>query len=276
MLVGDKTDLIVLLCYYASLNSHDLFFRPEPKKTTRKPHTWNLKGIKQRLGPEICNHIPFMHAFLGCDTASHLFGISKGTSLNRLQANITFREHAPVVDAYLAATPSDVIAAGEKALVIIYNGKSTDTLDSLRHQHFCEKVASKSSQHVKPQSLPPTSAAAKYHSLRVYLQVQQWKGSADNLHSTDWRWQVCDNGFVPQQTTRAPAPEYLLHIIRCNCKTDCSTTRCNCKKHNIECTPACGNCRGSGCTNSSLFEDDEEDSTDDDFSDIDYVLNVLT
>ena len=26
-------------------------------------------------------------------------------------------------------------------------------------------------------SLPPTSAAAKYHSLRVYYQVQQWKGT---------------------------------------------------------------------------------------------------
>ena len=98
VLVGDKTDLIVLLCYYASLNSHDLFFRPEPKKTTRKPRTWNLKGIKQTLGPEICNHILF--AFLGCDTASHLFGIGKGTSLKRLQANITFREHTAVFDAY--------------------------------------------------------------------------------------------------------------------------------------------------------------------------------
>ena len=32
VLVGEDTDLIVLLCYHASLNSHDLFFRPEPKK----------------------------------------------------------------------------------------------------------------------------------------------------------------------------------------------------------------------------------------------------
>ena len=141
-----------------------------------------------------------MHAFLGRDITSHLFGIDKGASLKRFRANITFREYAAVFDAY-PATPSDVIAAGEKALVIIYNGKSTDSLDSLRYQHFCDKVASKSSQHVKPQSLPPTSAAAKYHSLRVNLQVQQWKGSADALHPTDWAWQVCDYGFVPQQKT---------------------------------------------------------------------------
>ena len=46
-----------------------------------------------------------------------------------------------------------------------------------------------------------------------------------------------------------PAPENLLRVIRCNCMPDCSTLRCACKKHNIECSPACENCRGSGCTN---------------------------
>ena len=54
----------------------------------------------------------------------------------------------------------DVVDAGKKALILVYNGKLTDTLDSLRHKRFCEKVALKTS-HVKPQSLPPTSAAAK-------------------------------------------------------------------------------------------------------------------
>ena len=78
----------------------------------------------------------------------------------------------------------DVVDTGEKILIIVYSGKLTDTLDSLRHQRFCEKVASNRS-HVKPQALPPTSAAAKYHSLHVYLQVQEWKGSAVGLHPTD-------------------------------------------------------------------------------------------
>ncbi len=37
VLVGDDTDLIVLLCYHASMESHDLFFRPEPKRNTKNP-----------------------------------------------------------------------------------------------------------------------------------------------------------------------------------------------------------------------------------------------
>ena len=35
VLVGEDTDLNVLLCYHASPYSHDLFFNPEPKKNTK-------------------------------------------------------------------------------------------------------------------------------------------------------------------------------------------------------------------------------------------------
>ena len=39
-LVGEDTDLLILLCYYASLDSHNLFLRPEPKKTAMKLKVW--------------------------------------------------------------------------------------------------------------------------------------------------------------------------------------------------------------------------------------------
>ena len=70
VLVGDDTDLIVLLCYHASLKSCDLYFCPEPKKNTKKPRIWNIIATKQILGEDICNHILFIHALLGCDTTS--------------------------------------------------------------------------------------------------------------------------------------------------------------------------------------------------------------
>ena len=207
VLVGDDTDPLILLCYHASLESHDLFFCPEPKKNTKEPHIWNIKPTKKMLGTDICKHILFLHAVLG---------IEKGASLKKF-----------------------------KALVIIYNGKSIDALDTLRYQQYWNKAVS-SSSHVQPQTLPPTSEAAKYHSLCMYLQVQQWKSCAAELLLTDWGWQKSGEGFVPIQTSLAPAPEKMLCVIRCNCQSDCHTMRCICKKHNIECTPACGNCRGSG------------------------------
>ena len=34
-LVGDDTDLLVLLCYHVCLNSHAIFFKPEQNKPLR-------------------------------------------------------------------------------------------------------------------------------------------------------------------------------------------------------------------------------------------------
>ena len=60
----------------------------------------------------------------------------------------------------------------------LYDGKSGSTFNSLRYQWFCLKVAL-GIQFVQVHALPPTSAAARYHSLLVYLQVQQWNGNTD-------------------------------------------------------------------------------------------------
>ena len=53
VLVGEGTDLIVLLCYHSSLDSHDLFFeffRPEPKKIIKNLRVCNIRATKENLG----------------------------------------------------------------------------------------------------------------------------------------------------------------------------------------------------------------------------------
>ena len=263
VLVGDDTNLLVLLYYHAHLDSHSIFFRPEPKKNTKNTRVWNIKAVKEQLGPEVCSHILFLHAVLGCDTTSRLYGIGKGTSLKKFKSNRHFRDHTKVFDAQ-SASSQDVIVAEEQVLVSIYNGKPGEVLDSLRYKRFCEKVAT-SISHLQPQSLPPTSAAAKYHSLHVYFQVQQWKGSGeDELQPEQWGWKETEGGLMPIHTDLPPALDELLRVIRYNCQSYCSSMRCTCKKHNVKCSPACGNCRGSGCMNSDFLECDEElDDTDD-------------
>ena len=54
----------------------------------------------------------------------------------------------------------------------MYNGKKNESLNELRLTKYCEKVA-KGEIRVEPKSLPPTSAAAKFRSNRVFLQVGQ-------------------------------------------------------------------------------------------------------
>ena len=148
-----------------------------------------------------------------------------------------------------SSTQDEILLAGENSLVCLCGGRPGQKLDILRYQKCCEKVASRSKR-IQPQSLPPMSCAAGFHSLRVRLQVQQWKEHDAGMALSDWGWNVDDQQVTPVMTSKPPAPAALLQIVRCNCQTDCSSRRCMCRRHGLECSPSCGQCKGTGCTNS--------------------------
>lgn len=247
VLIGDDTDLLVLLCYHAEMGAHDVFFKPEPKKKLNNQRVWDIKKTKASLGLEVCSNLLFVHAILGCDTTSGVYGIGKGAALKKIKASKEFQDIAEVFDT-AHVLKDDIISLGEKAMLILYNYKCDESLDSLRYVRFCQKVASRTA-FVPPESLPPTSAAAKFHSLRVYHQVQQWKGVV--LHPEDWGWRLRDGKFQAVLTDIPPAHESIMELIRCNCKTDCKTQRCTCRKNGLDCSSACGVCQGQSCQNAS-------------------------
>ncbi|KAK3754659.1 hypothetical protein QZH41_003875 [Actinostola sp. cb2023] len=260
ILVGDDTDLLVLLLYYTPSNSCDLFFKPEPKANSTKRRVWNIKKVQTQIGEDICWNILFIHAILGCDTTSRVHGFGKGASLKMYIMSLYFREQAQVFDS-ASATPEEIATAGHNVLVSLYKGKPGEQLDHLRYTRYCEKLACRTSQ-IQPQSLPPTSEAAKNHSLRVYLQVKQWKDEDGDMAVQDWRWKINEGQVTPVMTDLPAAPESLLRIVRCNCTKDCSSMTCRCRKHNLECSIACGQCKGSGCTNSAQQLLDSDDDSD--------------
>ena len=126
----------------------------------------------------------------------------------------------------------------------------------LRLQRFHQKVAT-STSFVQPESLPPTSSAAKYHSLRVYHQVQVWKGNTTLVPDTHG-WKVLDANLLPCQCDTEVSPKSLLEVVRCNCKMGCDTMRCSCRKAGLDCSTGCGECRGI-CTNMFTVCTDESD-----------------
>ena len=53
------------------------------------------------------------------------------------------------------------------------------------------EITAKSKTAIKPQSLPPTERATLYHSLRVHVQVIQWKTlMTTNAAPLEWGWKV--------------------------------------------------------------------------------------
>ena len=66
-------------------------------------------------------------------------------------------------------------------------------------------------------------------------------------------------------TTLLPAPEAVIHLVKCDCVKDrCSTNRCQCRKAGLNCTDLCS-CSDSSdlCENSyeqNVFEGEDHDS----------------
>ena len=84
ILIGDDTDLLVLLCYHLDMNLHDVFFCPQPKKKSNNNRKWDIKETKMKLGVDVCIKLLFVYALLGCDTTSHIWGFGKGSALKKI------------------------------------------------------------------------------------------------------------------------------------------------------------------------------------------------
>ena len=104
--IGDNTDLLILLIYHANLDSCSLFFKPEPKKSTKNSRVWNIHAVKRQLGPDICSNILFLHVILGCDTTSQPHGIKKFRDCDH------FRDLAEALN-FPSATAEEIVTAGE-------------------------------------------------------------------------------------------------------------------------------------------------------------------
>ena len=147
----------------------------------------------------------------------------------------------------------EVIAAGLELLVALYGGKQDETLTLLRYRMYCRMVTDSLSR-LKPQRLPPTEHAAKFHVMRTHLQAVRWSTlNSRALDPCDWGWRISDNDELTPIMTDQPvapvAPEDLLNVIRCKCKSSCTSNLCSCKKNGLHCVTACANCHGDSCLN---------------------------
>ena len=80
-LIGEDTDLLILLLYYAETNNRGLYFRSDKSKV---PKVYDISEMKQVLGRDLCSQLLFIHAFTGCDTTSRIFGVGKKSAFQKL------------------------------------------------------------------------------------------------------------------------------------------------------------------------------------------------
>ena len=104
-------------------------------------------------------------------------------------------------------------------------------------------MLSSGKQQPRPERLPPTENAAKFHIYRVHLQVVQWNTLMPySIDPVEWGWKLNNNKYIPIGMDNVAAPESLLNIVGCKCKTTssrpCRTQLCSCVKHGLTCVAA--------------------------------------
>ena len=140
VLVGDDTDLFVLLCYHALPSNKKLYFSPKPKKGGIAM-AWDINNVKLAIGDEVSKLLPVANAMLGCDTTSMVYGLGKGLSISKLVDCWNYRAEATVFFRP-DALHSDITEAEERAMRILYSAPEGMTLHEYRFKIFSEKVAS--------------------------------------------------------------------------------------------------------------------------------------
>lgn len=257
--VADDTDVLVLLMYHWKYSMGELYFFSE---TGRKRNIWKISDLVNQAGPVVASHLLFLHAWSGCDTTSATFGQGKVSIVKRLKQCDEIQDISELM-MKRDVTTEQIGEAGARLFVIMYGGKETDCLNALRYAKYMEMVTS--TKKIDPHKLPPTERAAHYHSLRVHLQVVQWKElRVDSLNPTQWGWKLDNLMLQPVMTDVDPAPENLLKFVRCKCllstKNPCGYNTCSCRKHGLKCVTACGHCRGESCRNAVgiVYEEDTE------------------
>ena len=171
--------------------------------------------------------------------------MGKATALLKVMRDESLGKCADVFT-NITSTKAEVVDAGDLTMRLLTGGTESESLAVHRFKEYKRRVL-KGNTAVSPEFLPPTSGATEQHSLRVRHQIMSWSGV--ELPAEEYGWYIANNTCRAKFTNHKAAPQELLKAIFCNCKTECDTKRCTCKRYNLPCTDLCGKCQGTKCAN---------------------------
>lgn len=255
------TDVLVLsVSHFRSLDCSELWFRTG----TKDRHRWiPVHDIAHVLGEKVCSSLPGFHAITGCDSTSSLAGIGKKKAWDSFCGN---NGHQDSLSLLGEEQELNAITAGkcEAYVCSLYTAsKKTSTADELRYLMFCHKKQ-------KNEMLPPTSDCLLQHLKRSNYQVFVWRHALEAMQDLEppeiHGWVKDGELLVPLLITKAPAPESLLELTTCKCKTSACLRSCSCNNTGLACREgcycmaddeACKNPHGLTCVSDSEESDEE-------------------
>ena len=184
VVVVEYTDVLVLLEYhYTPASHHTIYMYMQTGK-----RLIDISRIQKTLDVELSRTLLFIHALSVCDATSKPYVIGKTSAMSKYRS---LTEYSKV---FLKPNQqrADVEEAGNHALAILCGGTSGSDLNFERASRFSGKFVSNS---------------GRFHSQRVYLQVQTWIGNA--MNATEWGWTLNGSTLKPYRMEQGAAPSSL-------------------------------------------------------------------
>lgn len=197
-----------------------------------------IHDLAIQLGEEMCAGILFWHSFTGCDTVSAFAGHGKKTFWDTWKNNKNF---SPTF-ATLSRSPKEI---SDRLFqdIQLYVIKAYDKTSNLKSVNQCRKhLVTKKNRALE--SIPPTEDALMQHVKRAAFQAGhiwgQWKEKCPVLPTPeDWGWKKQASSYRPIWTILPDASKHCKELVKCGCKSLCSTRRCKCKKLALPCSSLC-------------------------------------
>ena len=247
------TDVAILACHFCRNISAQILIMKKEK--TRNIYL-EISAIADAAGPHLCDALPGLHAFTGCDSTSAFAGKGKKTALKLCKTDpLACDGMATLGRSFDAETIP--FSECEGFVCKMYGKPKLVEVNECRYITFCAKQG-------QSQSLPPCQDALRNHTMCANYQAAIWRQALDanpEIPSPESHgWLIRDGQLDIHWMSLPPAPETLLELILCGCTTDCTTGHCQCKRNGIPCAELC-QC-GEKCNNSHnyVWEESPEDS----------------
>ena len=202
------------------------------------------------------------HAFTGTDNVGRFSGIGKTKWFQqyiKADSDIAKALLTLPTDGELTQDVTDAIAA---FVCSVYSprGIHITSIPDLRWHLFCKRLAESS-------ALPPTVGALEQHVKRVRVQSRVWH-QASIMQQT--LFEPLEFGYCqdakgqpePITTSIPPAPQSITELVKCQCRTNCTSQRCSCKRQNLTCTDLCScsdECENDVDANTGYITDSDDE-----------------
>ena len=167
-----------------------------------------------------------MHSLTGCGSTSAFVGRGKKVAFDLLLSSVSYCDTMTELGKEFVVS-DDLQAKCEEFICAVYGHCLCSDVNELRYIQFCSQQSGAS-------HLPPTRNARRKHVLRANYQAAICRRALEGMpcvpspHNQGW---LVESGAITiDWTDQRPAPDELLEMTHCGCRTGWKTARGSCKK----------------------------------------------